>query len=298
MKLSESNKRFKLDDINLQTMLELLDDLQKETKKIRKKKSYFFKEVPITTIDGQTYMMPVWIDTNLDTYAAMGRDEQRPIGIDNTNLIVNPLEIKSGKHFYNSLYHEFLHAVDPTLTSKPSEKYLKKYGDPITNPEKYYSHGIELRGITGEFFEALVNEFKERSKYIKDEDDKELLLNSLDNIVSFFNELRPLSPLSYDIIDKMNGDYDLDDKFKSQLSSMLKQYPKVSELIPDTPNIEPYFLEVINSIRVYNPKGWKMFLNMLYTTKNEIEDNLNSRITESQIKRLVQIVINSKNNIY
>jgi hypothetical protein len=41
---------------------------------------------------------------------------------------------------------------------------VSKYGNPNENPDLYYSHGIELRGITGEFFEALINEFRENIK--------------------------------------------------------------------------------------------------------------------------------------
>ena len=288
MNLQETSKRFKLDDKNLETMLNLLDDLTNEEKTSKKKSMYHFKDVTITTIDGTDYELPVYIDPKFETFAGLGFDRYSPMGVDNIALIVNPKFSASKKNLYNSLYHEFLHAVDPTLTSKPSEKYLSKYSDPNENPDLYYSHGIELRGITGEFFEALVNEFRERLSNVKDSEDREIYSKSLDNIVSFFNELEPLSPMSYDILDSMEGQRDFENKSKQMLNNIMKDYPKTSEFLKDIPEKEPYYLQVIDAIRIYSPKGWKMFLNMLYSTKEEITKMIENKITEGLIKKILE----------
>lgn len=285
-KLNESSKRFKLDDKNLSTLMSLLSDLEKEIKTSKKRSQYFFKSVPITTLDGTTYDLPVYIDPSYETFAAIANDAKETIPtVDDLFLILNPRYSASKKSLYNALYHEFLHAVDPTLTSKPSVKYLSKYGDPNEFPEKYYSHGIELRGITGEFFEAMIQEYKDRVKYVKDKKDKELLLNSIDNIVSFFNELEPLNPLSYDILDEMNGQRGFDSKFEKILLSMMKEYPKTSELYKDTPDFEPYFLREIDLIRRYSPKGWKMFLKMLYSTSEEVKEIINGTLINEMVTK-------------
>lgn len=270
----ESSRRYKLDNENVSTIQNLISDLYDEIRTSRKRNMYLFKHIPVTTIDGTKYELPVFLDPSFEGYAGIVYDTRIPLSVNNLALVVNPKNTKSRKHLYNSLYHEFLHAVDPTITTKPSEKYQSKYGDPNERPDLYYSHGIELRGITGEFFEALVNEFKERKEYVKDEEDRELLLKSINNIVAFFNELEMLSPLSYDIVHSMNGEYDLDNRFKSILKNLYKFYPKASEFMEEIPDEEPYFIACIDMIRHFSPKGWKRFLTMLYSTKMEIEDIL------------------------
>ena len=288
MNLQETSKRFKLDDKNLETMLNLLDDLTIEMKTLKKNRMYHLEDVTITTIDGTDYELPVYIDSKFDSFAGLAFDRHSPIGVDNIALVVNPKFSASKKNLYNSLYHEFLHAIDPTLTSKPSEKYMSKYADPNENPDLYYSHGIELRGITGEFFEALVNEFRERLSNIKDSEDREIYSKSLDNIVSFFNEMEPLSPMSFDILDSMEGQRGFENKSRQVLNKILKDYPKTSEFLRDTPENEPYYLQVIDDIRFYSPKGWKMFLNMLYSTKKEITKMIENKIVEGKIKHIIE----------
>lgn len=276
MKLNESSKRFRLDDENLAIMLDLLNLITDEIGKNFKKRSISkLTDVSIKTMNGVEYTLPVYIDPKFEGYAGIAYDKSKDINADNIALIVNPYMVKSKKNLYNSLYHEFLHAVDPTITTSPSKKYQSSYGDPTERPDLYYSHGIELRGITGEFFEALVNEYKERKKYIKDEEDKKVLLKSIKNIVNFFVELEPLNSLSYNILDEMSGENDLNNKFRVQMSNIFKEYPKTSEFVENCPNKEPYFLVIIDLIRYFSPKGWKRFLTMLYSTYEEIRNILN-----------------------
>jgi len=275
MELNESSKRFRLDDENLQTMLSLLDTINDTIQKgFRKKSMYKLTDVPIKTMDGIQYNLPVYVDPKLEGYAALGYDKSTDINVENIALLINPYMAKSKKNLYNSLYHEFLHAVDPTITSKPSKKYQSKYGDPTERPDLYYSHGIELRGITGEFFEAMVNEFKDRKEYIKNDKDKEVLLKSLKNIVNFFVELEPLNSLSYNILDEMSGENSLDNKFRVKMSNIFKEYPQTSEFVENCPDKEPYFLIILDLIRYFSPKGWKRFLTMLYSTSEEIKQML------------------------
>lgn len=275
MNITESSKRYRLNDDNLENMVSLVDFLYDESKKKSKKRTmYKIIEVPVKTIDGVEYDLPVYVDPNLDGYAALGYDKQDFISTENIALIVNLNRVGSKKNLYNSIYHEFLHAVDPTITSKPSLKYQAKYGEPSERPDLYYSHGIELRAITGEFFEAMVNEFKDRVERLRDKKNKTTLLDSLNNIVSFFVELKPLSPLSYNILDEMNGENDLENTFKKTLSNIFKDYPQTADYLNDTPDEAPYFLTVIDMIRHFSPKGWKRFLTMLYSTREEIKNFL------------------------
>ena len=288
MNLSEASKRYKLSDFNLESLLGLLDKLVVELKKTKKKSIYYFTKIDIQVLDSFMYELPVYIDVKMNAPAAIGGDRDIPVSYKNIALIVNPTLIQSKKQLYNSLYHELIHAQDPTLTIVSTPKYVEKYGDPDERPDLYYSHGIELRAITGEFFEALVNEYKERVENIKDEKDKHILLNSLDNIISFFNELNILSPLAYNILDEMNGENDLDKKFKKILSKMMLDYPKVSEFFDESGDKEPYYLACIDLIRRFSDKGWRSFLRMLYTTSQEIRDMINKKITERYMRQLVR----------
>lgn len=288
--ISESSKRFKLDDKNLETLKNLIDDLFSEMRSTRKRSMYHFKDIPITSIDGIEYQLPIWIDPKMETYAAIGYDKSYPISVDNVALIINPRFIESKKQLYNSLYHEFLHAVDPTITTNPSKKYQSKYGDPSERPDLYYSHGIELRGITGEFFEALVNEFSERALFVKDYHDKKILHESLKSIVDYFNQSKPLTPMAMDILDKMNGLKNLNNDFKQSLSDVFKTYPKLIEFVKETSEYEPYYLACIRLIKQYSPKGWKKFLTMLHTTSEEIKEIINKNLEETHFYMIKKII--------
>ena len=257
----ESSKRFTLDDDSESQIKGLVDELFAFCQKNKNSKKFkLFKSINLKTMDGSPFTLPIYVDKNFEGgQAGIGfKDpELDPTrhAINNLHLVINPKYVFSKKSLYITLYHEILHAVDPTITSKYSQKYLSKYGDAVEEPEKYYSHGIELLGMTGEFFEALVQEYTERMDSCENSDEVDDLEDSLDSIVGFFNELHMFNPLAHDILHKMDGIMGLE----------------------KTEEDEPDCLVNIDLIRSHSPKGWKMFLTMLYTTSEEIKEMLSEK---------------------
>lgn len=262
-KFNESSKRFTLDKSSKDEISNIVDDLFSYCQENKnKRKIRLYKSINLKTLDGSPFTLPIYIDRNFEGgQAGIGfvDPDLQPTrhALGNLHLIVNPKYVFSKKSLYNTLYHEILHAVDPTITSKHSPKYLSKYGDSVEEPEKYFSHGIELRGITGEFFEALVQEFKERADSCKDIGDVEALEDALNSIVVFFNEMQMFDPLAHDILHSMDG--------------IINGTSKDLDTEPDC-------LVNIDLIRSSSPEGWKMFLKMLYATSEEIKGFLTEKV--------------------
>jgi len=279
---NESSKRFRLDKESTKVIFKIIDDLFLKCVSNKNTKSTLYKTINLRTMDGMPFRLPIYIDGDFEGgQAGIGFQKMNTVDpelnhvIGNLKLVINPKFVFSKKDLYNSLYHELLHAVDPTITSKYSKKYLNKYGGPET--DEYYQHGIELRGITGEFFESMVMEYGERLQNCEDEEDCDLLEESIDSIVSFFNNLEIFSPLAYDILISMDGN--LVGKLQP-IATIFKNYPKVSTLVDHIPDQEPDCLVNLDMIRMHSPKGWKMFMTMLYTTSQEIKEMIESRKNE------------------
>ena len=124
---------------------------EKRNKKFTRKT--LVDKIPFKTSDGVQGMVKVYINPKLKFIANM---ETKPVASrDPMDFVmeVQPEEYDSKKNLYLTLYHEMLHATDPTQSTKYSEKYMSTYDD--EDEQKYWGHPIEFRAITNEFLEGL-----------------------------------------------------------------------------------------------------------------------------------------------
>jgi hypothetical protein len=152
--------------------------------KLKKRKKIFNQEkiddIIVRVDDGIMYEVTVYLDTSINHYAHV-QDISTNKKMFDIELIINPLLIKSEKDLYNKLYHEFLHATDPDLTTLQTDEYLNYYD--TKNVETYYGTNIEFRAWTGEILESLHNEILNELNYVDNKEDLENLKNTLKNIV-------------------------------------------------------------------------------------------------------------------
>lgn len=176
----------------------------------------------------------------------------------------------------SSLRHELIHGKDPAANQKP----IKAKYDP-SKPELYFGNWLEFPTQTGEFLEAIK---------VKSYD---YLNNNLDNL----NQAIPqLNSYYQDILDFYSGK---DKQFDKETANWLaggekgnavqKFIRKVADwggyllgahVNPgwDSKGILKQFEWKIDSIRKYNPEGYKEFQKDLYKTIQNIIDNINKQL--------------------
>lgn len=261
-------KRYKLEPETYTKLLELTDKLW-TTRNKKYDKVTLVDKIQFKTAKGDDGMVKVYVKPRLKY---IGFLDTRPTwSIDPMDFIMylNPAKYGSKKNLFLTIYHEMMHATDPTQSTEKSAKREMGYNPDIDT--KYWGHPIEFRAITNEFLEALVNEFKLRLAKLKNPSSKQSLKKSLDNIVNHFGKNEPLSRLSLDILSGMNDELVNDNRFSKVLSKISQDYPETTELLPKKED-EPYFLYYVKTIQEFNPKIWPNFLTMLYKTKEEIEE--------------------------
>jgi hypothetical protein len=232
--------------------------------------------VPITVKDGTKGQVQIRVNPRLKYIGYMGtkpKDSRDPMDI---YIEVNPKFYESKKNLYLTLYHELIHAIDPTQSTKLSPKYLTTYDE--KSDEKYWGHPIEFFAITNEFLEGLVLEFKRRADRIRNEDNRKHLNKSFNNILNYFAKGEKLSKVSSDILYKINDEYVKDDEISKVLDDLITNNPHLADYIK-MPNDVPYYLNYVELIKKYNPKIWRRFLTMLVKTKDEIENIINKKGT-------------------
>ena len=265
-------KRFQFDPETYQKLVSLTEKLwgmrNKEFKKKTLVDGFQFK-----TSDGTDGYVKVVVNPRLkyigfmDTKPKFSRDPMDFV------MELQPKEYGSKKNLFLTIYHEMLHATDPSQSTKMSPKFLSTYNE--KSDEAYWGHPIEFRAITNEFLEGLVNEFKRRIERLRNLDNKRFLQKSLDNILNYFGKGEPLNKLSLDILSRINDENMLDSKISKVFSNMTTDYPKTSEFI--TSKEDPYYITYIELIKKHNPKIWPKFLTMLYNTSEEIKDIINKK---------------------
>ena len=263
-------KRFQFDPETYAKLTTLTDKLWSIRNQEFKNKTKV-DQLQFKTSDGADALVKIYINPR---YKNFGELDTRPKGSrDPMDLVIqlNPKKYGSKKNLFLTIYHEMLHATDPSQSTKMNIKFQTTYND--KNDKDYWGHKIEFRSITNEFLEALVGEFKRRFTRLKNPDNKIYLLKSLDNIVNYFGKNEKLSKLSLDILNRLNDENVGDNKISKILSDISINFPETTELLKNEE--EPYFLTYIELIKQYNPKMWPRFLTMLYNTKDEIEILLN-----------------------
>jgi hypothetical protein len=264
-------KRHKFDPETYAKLHSLVDSLWNDRNKEYKGKT-IVDYVPITVKDGTQGQVQIRVNPRLKYIGYMGtkpKDSRDPMDI---YIEVNPKFYESKKNLYLTLYHELIHAIDPTQSTKLNQKYQTTYDE--KSDEKYWGHPIEFFAITNEFLEGLVLEFKRRADRIRNEDNRKYLNKSFKNILGYFAKGEKLSKVSSDILYKINDEYVKEDVISKVLDDLITNNPHLADYIT-MPKDVPYYLNYIELIKKYNPKIWKRFLTMLFKTKDEIETIIN-----------------------
>jgi hypothetical protein len=264
-------KRHKFDPETYAKLHSLVDSLWNDRYKEYKGKT-IVDYVPITVKDGTQGQVQIRVNPRLKYIGYMGtkpKDSRDPMDI---YIEVNPKFYESKKNLYLTLYHELIHAIDPTQSTKLNQKYQTTYNE--KSDEMYWGHPIEFFAITNEFLEGLVIEFKRRADRIRNEDNRKYLNKSFKNILGYFAKGEKLSKVSSDILYKINDEYVKEDVISKVLDDLITNNPHLADYIT-MPKDVPYYLNYIELIKKYNPKIWKRFLTMLFKTKDEIETIIN-----------------------
>jgi hypothetical protein len=264
-------KRHKFDPETYAKLHSLVDSLWNDRNKEYKGKT-IVDYVPITVKDGTQGQVQIRVNPRLKYIGYMGtkpKDSRDPMDI---YIEVNPKFYESKKNLYLTLYHELIHAIDPTQSTKLNQKYQTTYNE--KSDEMYWGHPIEFFAITNEFLEGLVIEFKRRADRIRNEDNRKYLNKSFKNILGYFAKGEKLSKVSSDILYKINDEYVKEDVISKVLDDLITNNPHLADYIT-MPKDVPYYLNYIELIKKYNPKIWKRFLTMLFKTKDEIETIIN-----------------------
>lgn len=270
--LISEQKRDVLDPKVYSSLERLSDKLWSDRNKQYKRKT-FIEQIPFKTKDGADGLVKIVINPRLKFIGLM--DTKPPFSRDPMDFVMElqPNQYGSKKNLFLTMYHEMMHATDPTLSTKTNMKYQSTYSE--FDDKKYWGHPIEFRAITNEFLEALVLEFKRRIIRLRIPENKKFLTKSLNNIVKYFKEGSPLSKLSLDILKRMNDDNMLENRFSKLISDIPTDFPQTSEFLSS--NEEPYFLTYIENIKKYNPEIWRRFLTMLFKTSKEVEEMINAK---------------------
>lgn len=259
---------------------ELYSSIEKLTDKLwsNRNKEYtkktLIEQIPFKTKDGADGLIKIVINPRLSYIGEMGTKPYLSRDPMDFVMELQPKKYGSKKNLYLTIYHEIMHATDPTLSTKTSMRHLSTY-NPLDD-KQYWGHPIEFRAITNEFLEALVLEFKIRINRLKIPENKKFLTKSLENILNYFKQGTKLSKLSLDILRRMNDENVLDNRFSKLVADISSEFPQTSEFIPDKE--EPYFLTYIEKIKNHNPEIWRRFLTMLVKTSREIDDIINKTI--------------------
>ena len=261
-------KRYQFDPETHFKLVSLAEDLWRDRNKEYKKKT-LVDEILFKMTDGTQGLVKVYVNPRLKYIGYMGTKPGKSLDPADLFVEVNPKHYESKKNLYLTLYHEMLHASDPTQSHKWSPRYDLTYDE--KSDEKYWGHPVEFFAISNEFLEGLVLEFERRVLRQRKNENKKFLLKSLQNILNYFAKNEPLTKQSLNIIQRINDDSIGAGKFGQILANIQTDYPETSEIIPASYEDEPYYLHYVQMIKKFNPKIWPKFLSMLYTTTKEIE---------------------------
>lgn len=241
-----------------------------------KDKKYKGKEtvdtIPFKLADGTDGLVKVVVNPRLPYVGYMGTSPKKSLDPADIFIEVNPKHYESKKNLYLTLYHEMLHASDPTQSHKWTPSYELTYDE--KSDDKYWGHPIEFFAISNEFLEGLVMEFERRIKRTKKVENLEILRKSLRNILNYFAKGERLTKLSKDILYRINDEY-VGDEPSKVLINLTADLPHIADLLPERGGNEPYYLHYVQMIKRFNPEIWRKFLSMLHETGMEIRDLLN-----------------------
>jgi hypothetical protein len=264
-------KRFKFAPELYTKMVELTDKLWSMRNKNFDQKT-LVDQIKFKTSDGVDGLVQIVINPKLKFIGQM--ETKPPFSRDPMDFVMElqPKEYGSKKNLFLTIYHEMLHATDPTQSTKMNLDLMTSYNE--KKDEMYWGHPYEFRTITNEFLEGLVKEFERRLKRLKNVENKKFLLDSLKNILNHFAKNVPLTKLSLNIISRINDENIFDNRISKLVADMPSQFPGVADFFKKGTE-DPYYLTYINTIKEYNPKVWPRFLTMFYNTTEEIKEMIN-----------------------
>lgn len=271
--LSEAS-RFKMDpELNF-----YIQDLADRLWTMRDKK--FTKKTlvdgfPFKTSDGVDGFVKVFINPRLPYLGNMETKPKESRDPMDFQMELQPKEYVSRRNLYLTIYHEMLHATDPSQSTKFSPKYTLTYDE--KTDDKYWGHPIEFRAISNEFLEGLELEMDRRALMLKNPENKKYLIQSLDNILNYFSKGEKLSKLSLDILRRVNDEEVLENRISKSVSDITANYPGLSDFISAREGNEPYYLSYVELIKKYNPKIWPRFLTMLYKSVEDLKSKINNK---------------------
>ena len=233
--------------------------------------------IPITLKDGTKGLVSVRVNPRLPYVGYMGTKPKSSRDPADIFIDVSPKNYESKKNLFLTVYHELMHAIDPTQTTKYSSKYMSTYNE--KSDKDYWGHPVEFFAITNEFLEGLILEFKRRADRIRNEENRKFLKKSLNNILRYFQSGEKLSKLTKDILYKINDEHVNDTMANKVLNKIITDNPQLADFMSEKPEDEPYYLHYVELIKKFNPTIWRRFLTMLYKSKDEIENIINKKGT-------------------
>ena len=261
-------KRYRFEPETLERINKVVDKLWADREKDYKKKKELIAVVPFKLSNGTDGMVRFYVNPRLSYIGVM--DVRPTKSLDPADIIieVNPKFYESKKNLYLTIYHEMIHASDPTQTVNWSPKYMMTYDE--KSDEKYWGHPVEFFAISNEFLEGLVKEFERRVKRTRKPENLEILSKSLKNILNYFSKNEPLNSLSRDILFRVNDEF-VGEETPRALKNWTADMPHLADFITRSGE-EPYYLHYVQLIKNFNPQIWKKFLSMLYDTTFEIKN--------------------------
>ena len=266
-------KRYKFTPETLDRMNKVVDKLWDDRKKDYQRRKELIGVIPIKLANGVDGLVRIYVNPRLSYIGLMDIKPSKSLDPADLVIEVNPKYYESKKNLYLTLYHEMIHASDPTQSVQWSPKYMMTYDE--KSDEKYWGHPIEFFAISNEFLEGLVKEFERRIKRTRKPENLIVLEKSLNNILNYFSKNEPLNSLSKDILFRVNDEFIGEDTPK-QLKNWTADMPNLADFI-SRGSEEPYYLYYVQMIKKFNPTIWKKFLSMLYDTTFEIKDLIHKK---------------------
>lgn len=254
-KLEEGSKRVKLGSRTISDLNYVVDKIWKDYSD-RDDNQPLKGTVYVKDPSGAEVNIPIYYLSEFESQGAVFKiNPDRPRNLYNLFVVVNPDEAinPTRKALYNSLYHELQHLMDLFTTHYLSDKEIEKY-DPEVD-EKYWGHDFEYRAYANETLEGIVNEYQSLiGKYTKKE-----LLDSLKSLLEYFGKGGQADKIARDVLYGISSEEYTEDKY-------------------------PHSIEVLSLLRQHNPKKWKEFLKMLYSTVLELSQEIKDYKEEGELE--------------
>ena len=167
------------------------------------------------------------------------------------------------------LKHELIHAKDPAL----NHHYMKEPYD-FSKQEVYYKSWAEFQTMTGQFFEAIISGVGRVLTSDSSKENIKKVENALDDILNFYSgKSKSMSQDTADFIQD-TGQRDIFQSLIKSAENLFKGLIRGLTRTTISTNALDIYSLFINSIKTYNPEGYKEFLKDLYKVIDEARDKI------------------------